>query len=256
MYGLTIPSRHRAMKSMNSTPYESVGRILIVEDEHDLAELLRYNLGREGYQVQWAQTGEQAVRMVREHPPDLVLLDLMLPKMGGLDVCRRLKNDAKTAGVSIVMVTARGEDADIVAGLELGADDYITKPFSPRVLMARVRAVIRRGAGEQQSETSDDDKLIVRDKLEIQPDRHQVICAGRMVELTASEFRLLLLLVRRPGRVFTRQRIIEQIHGGQSIVTDRSVDVQIVSLRRKLNDDGDLIQTIRGVGYRFRGERE
>lgn len=237
---------------MNKPPSESAGRILIVEDEHDLAELLRFNLKREGYEVHWAQTGEQAVQMCRQHLPDLVLLDLMLPKMDGLDVCKRLKNNAETAAISIIMVTAKGEEADIVTGLELGADDYIAKPFSPRVLMARVRAVMRRRESENQPEVVLEDKPIVRDKLEIYPERHMVLCAGQPVELTATEFRLLMLLVRRPGRVFTRQQIIEQIHGGQSAVTDRSVDVQVVSLRRKLDDEGELVQTIRGVGYRFR----
>jgi len=237
---------------MNKTPSEPTGRILIVEDEHDLAELLRFNLKREGYEVHWAQTGEQAVQLCRLHLPDLVLLDLMLPKMDGLDVCKRLKNNAETSAVSIIMVTAKGEEADIVTGLELGADDYIAKPFSPRVLMARLRAVLRRRESENQPETVPEDKPIVRDKLEIYPERHQVLCAGQPVELTATEFRLLMLLVRRPGRVFTRQQIIEQIHGGQSAVTDRSVDVQVVSLRRKLDDEGELVQTIRGVGYRFR----
>lgn len=237
---------------MNKPPSESSGRILIVEDEHDLAELLRFNLKREGYEVHWAQTGEQAVQMCRQHLPDLVLLDLMLPKMDGLDVCKRLKNNPETAAISIIMVTAKGEEADIVTGLELGADDYIAKPFSPRVLMARVRAVMRRRESENQPEAVPEDKPIVRDKLEIYPERHMVLCAGQPVELTATEFRLLMLLVRRPGRVFTRQQIIEQIHGGQSAVTDRSVDVQVVSLRRKLDDEGELVQTIRGVGYRFR----
>ncbi|MHB1155326.1 MAG: response regulator transcription factor [Phycisphaerales bacterium] len=249
---LATPAQRRAGKPMNKTPSESTGRILIVEDEHDLAELLRFNLKREGYETHWAQTGEQAVQLCRQHLPDLVLLDLMLPKMDGLDVCKRLKNNPETSAISIIMVTAKGEEADIVTGLELGADDYIAKPFSPRVLMARVRAVMRRRESENQPEVVPEDKPIVRDKLEIYPERHMVLCEGRPVELTATEFRLLMLLVRRPGRVFTRQQIIEQIHGGQSAVTDRSVDVQVVSLRRKLDDEGDLIQTIRGVGYRFR----
>ncbi len=229
-------------------------RVLIVEDEQDLCHLLQYNLTREGFDVTIAETGEQALEQVQAQEFALVLLDLMLPQMDGLELCRRLKRDAVTAQVPIVMVTAKGEEADIVTGLELGAEDYITKPFSPRVLLARVRAVLRRRAIAEADldGQAEDEPVIRRGRLTIHPDRHEVMLDQTKLDLTATEFRLLLLLANRPGRVFTRQQIIETIHGGQSAVTDRSVDVQVVSLRRKLGRWADLVQTIRGVGYRFR----
>jgi len=225
-------------------------RVLVVEDEADLQELLRFNLERDGFEVHAADTGEQAVKIASAEQPDLILLDLMLPRMDGLDVCRRLKADPALSRVPIIMVTAKGEDADVVAGLELGADDYITKPFSPRILMARVRAVMRRQSEESAPEGAAG--LIEMDPIVVDPDRHEAMLDGKPLDLTATEFRLLTLLVRKPGRVFTRQQIIETIHGGQSAVTDRSVDVQVVSLRRKLGPHADLVQTVRGVGYRFR----
>jgi len=225
-------------------------RVLVVEDEADLQELLRFNLERDGFEVFTADTGEEAVKLAPMKKPDLILLDLMLPRMDGLDVCRRLKADPALDSTPIIMVTAKGEDADVVAGLELGADDYITKPFSPRILMARVRAVMRRQAAD--GETDGGGGLIRIDPLVIDPERHEAMLEGKPLDLTATEFRLLTLLIRRPGRVFTRQQIIETIHGGQSAVTDRSVDVQVVSLRRKLGAHADLLQTVRGVGYRFR----
>ena len=227
-------------------------RVLVVEDEVDLQELLRFNLERDGLDVLTADTGEQAVNLVPKEKPDLVLLDLMLPRMDGLDVCRRLKANPATSQTPIIMVTAKGEDADVVAGLELGADDYITKPFSPRILMARVRAVMRRQAAERSAEAGEAAGLIEVDPISLDPERHEARLDGKVLDLTATEFRLLKLLIRRPGRVFTRQQIIETIHGGQSAVTDRSVDVQVVSLRRKLGKHADLVQTVRGVGYRFR----
>jgi two-component system phosphate regulon response regulator PhoB len=224
-------------------------RVLVVEDEQDLAEVLSHHLDREGFGVLWAGSGEQALAAVDNELPDLILLDLMLPGLGGLEVCRRLKADAATATIPILMVTARGDESDVVSGLELGADDYIVKPFSPRVLMARVRAVMRRQKTTEPSESTD--TLIQRGMLALDSERHEARLDGKLLELTATEFRLLLLLARRPGRVFTRNEIIDAIHGSQSAVTDRSVDVQVVSLRRKLGDAGHLIQTVRGVGYRF-----
>jgi DNA-binding response OmpR family regulator len=248
------PRIHSVSTMARKSPAESAARplILVVEDEHDLQELLRFNLSRDGYNVAVAETGEQALQQVRQSAPVLVLLDLMLPGIDGLDVCRAIKADATLVELPIIMVTAKGEDADIVAGLELGADDYITKPFSPRVLMARVRAVLRRRSLEASDKQSDQAASIVRDVLSIYPDRHEASVGGELLDLTATEFRLLVLLARRPGRVFTRQQIIEAVHGGHSAVTDRSVDVQVVSLRRKLGAHADLVQTIRGVGYRFR----
>ncbi len=224
--------------------------LLIVEDEQDLLELLRYNLQREGYEVRTASTGEQGLQQVRANPPDLVLLDLMLPAMDGLEVCRAIKSRSETADIPIIMLTAKGEEADIVRGLELGADDYVVKPFSPRVLLARIAAVMRRAEG---AEASTDGRPIIQvSGIRIDRDRHEVRIEDRRIDLTATEFKLLVLLAERPGRVFTRQQIIDSIHEGFAAVTDRSVDVQVVSLRRKLGEAGELIETVRGVGYRFR----
>ena len=225
--------------------------LLVVEDEQDLLELLRFNLEREGYRVTPADSGEKALRSARAEAPDLVVLDIMLPGMDGLEVCRGLKAEESTAHVPIVMLTAKTEEADVVTGLEMGADDYITKPFSPRVLLARVKAVLRRRGLESADAALPEESIQIRD-LVVRPDRHEVTVGGELVDLTATEFRLLTLLAGRPGRVFTRQQIIESIHGKYAAVTDRSVDVQIVMLRRKLGQRGDDIQTVRGVGYRFK----
>jgi len=223
-------------------------KILVVDDEEDILELLKFNLSREGYQVLCAVSGEQALRLVRSENPDLIMLDLMLPGIDGLEVTRRLKNDPDTKNLPIVMLTAKGEEADIVTGLELGADDYITKPFSPRVLIARIRAVLRRRIKGQTEETS---VLRIHD-LEIDPGRHEVLVNEKPVQLTFTEFGILNYLARRPGWVFTRFQIVEAVRGEDYPVTDRSVDVQIVGLRRKLGPAGKYIETVRGVGYRFK----
>ncbi len=219
--------------------------LLVVEDELDLLEVLRFSLAREGFEVRTATNGEDAIRLVRQHKPDLIVLDLMLPTIDGLSVCRALRRHEQTRDIPIVMLTAKGEETDIVKGLEAGADDYVTKPFSPKVLLARIQAVLRRAQPD-----SDRNSLEVAGIL-LDPDRHEVVADGRPVELTATEFNLLRLLMSRPGRVYTRQQIIESIHDGYAAVTDRSVDVQIVSLRRKLGPLGSHVQTVRGVGYRF-----
>lgn len=245
--------RTTTMKARRKEPTPSSRTsVLVVEDEEDLQELLRYNLQREGFNVQCAGSGEMALRMARQEPPGLILLDLMLPGMDGLEVCRALRTDAATSKVPIVMVTAKGEESDVVSGLELGADDYVPKPFSPRVLVARIRAVLRRKEQEAEETADTTTSTIHHRDIHIHPDRHEVAIGSRKIELTATEFKLLTLLVRRPGRVFTRQQIIEAIHGTFSAVTDRSVDVQVVMLRRKLEERGDEIQTVRGVGYRFK----
>ncbi|MBN2645813.1 MAG: response regulator transcription factor [Desulfuromonadaceae bacterium] len=226
--------------------------ILIVEDEEDILALIHYNLVREGYQVLTATTGEEGLQCVRHYLPDLVLLDLMLPAMDGLDVCRALKRDVKTRAVPIVMLTAKGEEADIVTGLELGAADYVTKPFSPKVLLARIKAVLRR---DQEADPGDDEtssEVIERHGLTIHPGRNEVLVHGRSVELTFTEFRVLYFLASRPGWVFTRYQIVNAVRGEDYSVTDRAVDVQIVGLRRKLGECGRAIETVRGVGYRFR----
>ena len=226
--------------------------LLLVEDEPDLRETLGFGLRRRGFRVEPAETGEQGVELAKRLRPDLVLLDLMLPGMGGLQVCRLLRADVATRDTAIIMLTARGEESDIVRGLEAGADDYIVKPFSPRVLAARVEAVLRRAATPA---AADDAERLEAGPIRVDLAEHRVHIEDREVELTATEFRLLALLVRRPGRVYTRQQIIESIHEGFAAVTDRSVDVQVVGLRRKLNeastDVGRLLETVRGVGYRL-----
>lgn len=221
--------------------------ILVVDDEKDILELVKYNLSKNGYRVTCAASGEEALKLARAKPPDLAVLDLMLPGMDGLEVCKALKQDAKTAHAPIMMLTARGEEADVVAGLELGADDYVTKPFSPRVLLARVKAVLRRHSAEQ----PDDEATVSIHGIVINPGRHEVLVRGKAVELTHTEFVILRLLARRPGWVFTRQQIIDAARDS-SPVTDRSVDVHIVSLRKKIAPCGDFIETVRGVGYRFK----
>jgi two-component system alkaline phosphatase synthesis response regulator PhoP len=222
--------------------------ILVVEDEADILELVSYNLAKEGYRVEGAGSGEQALGKIRNAAPDLILLDLMLPGLDGLDLCRVLKGDPAFRHIPIIMLTAKSQDADIVAGLELGADDYVTKPFSPRVLVARVRAVLRR----RSAVAAEPGETIRRREIVIHPGRHEALVDGAPVELSATEFRILHLLARRPGWVFTRSQIVEAIHGGGFPVTERSVDVQIVGLRKKLGAAGRSIQTVRGVGYRFR----
>jgi two-component system phosphate regulon response regulator PhoB len=223
-------------------------KILVVDDEEDILELLDYNLSREGFAVVRAASGEQALKSARESPPDLMLLDLMLPGINGLDLCKRFRADERLASVPIIIVSAKGEEADIVAGLELGADDYVTKPFSVRMLLARVRAVLRR-QGKEPVDAADALKI---HGIVIHPGRHEVIASGTAVDLTASEFRILHYLARRPGWVFTRTQIIDAVHGEDYPVTDRSVDVQVAALRKKLGKAGDYIETVRGVGYRFK----
>ena len=222
-------------------------KILIVEDEEDVLELVRNNLEKDGYLTESAVTGREALKKAKSGVPDLVLLDLMLPELNGLEVCRLLKGDAETATIPVVMLTAKGTEADIVSGLEMGADDYITKPFSPRVLLARVKAVIRRN--EVPVETN---KSVVRiHDIEIDPGKHRVLVRGKTIKLTSTEFNLLHYLANRPGWVFTRYQIVDAIHGNDYPVTDRSIDVQVVGLRKKLGTAGKYIETVRGVGYRF-----
>jgi len=222
--------------------------ILAVDDEEDILELLRFNLAREGYQVRCSTSGEEALRIARNKPVDLIVLDLMLPGMDGLDVTRKIKNDPRIKHIPIIMLTAKGEEADIVTGLELGANDYVTKPFSPRILVARIKAALRTAA-----ETSADGHEIIRiHGLEIHPGRRQVSLGDQPVDLTYTEFQVLHYLAQRPGWVFTRAQIVDAVRGDDYPVTDRSVDVQIVGLRKKLGAYGTYIETVRGVGYRFK----
>lgn len=223
-------------------------KILVVEDEEDILELVEYNLGKNGFAVTAVTSGEEALESIRTRLPDLVLLDLMLPGIDGLEICKRLKGEAATQRIPVIMLTAKGEESDIVTGLELGADDYITKPFSPKVLIARIRTVLRRKTVDKVDDAS---VLQIHDLL-IHPGRHEVLVAGEQAELTFTEFRILHLLARRPGWVFTRSQIVDAVRGEDYPVTDRAVDVHIVGLRKKLGSNGHFIETVRGVGYRMR----
>lgn len=222
--------------------------VLVVDDEEDILELLRYNLSKDGYRVTGVTNGDDALRVAERDRPDAVILDLMLPSVDGYGVCERLKKNPDTRDIPIVMLTAKGEEADIVKGLEKGADDYVTKPFSPRVLLARIKAVLRRSPRTELQ----DDAEIVRGPLKIHPGRHEVFVGGQPVSLTFTEFEILMFLASRPGWVFTRLQIIDEVRGDNYPVTDRSVDVHIVSLRRKLGAAGAYVETVRGIGYRFK----
>jgi two-component system, OmpR family, alkaline phosphatase synthesis response regulator PhoP len=222
-------------------------RILVVDDEEDILKLVQYNLAKEGYEVAGVATGEEAVKAARNRPPDLLLLDLMLPGLDGLSVIRALKAEPATARIPVVVLSARGEESDIVVGLELGAEDYITKPFSPKVLVARVRAILRRRADAPQA----DDAVVKLHDLVINPGRHEALLKDKALDLTTTEFRMLHFLARKPGWVFTRNQIIDAVRGTEAMITDRAVDVQVVGLRRKLGSAGRHIETVRGVGYRF-----
>lgn len=229
-------------------------QILVIEDEEDILALVHYNLTKEGFRVATATSGEDGLAAARSQLPELILLDLMLPGIDGLEVCRALKRAPETAAVPIVMMTAKGEEADVVAGLELGADDYVTKPFSPRVLLARVRAVLRRRSEAAAPNKNEGEGTITVGGLVIHPGRNEVLADGTPVELTFTEFRVLHLLASRPGWVFTRYQIVNAVRGEDYAVTDRAVDVQIVGLRKKLGPCGKAIETVRGVGYRFKDE--
>lgn len=224
-------------------------KILIVEDDADIRELLQYSLGREGYEVAAAPDGKAALPAARRLVPDLVLLDLMLPGSDGLEVCRQLRADRATAGAAIIMVTAKGEESDVVLGLGLGADDYVLKPFKTNELLARVKAVLRRT--REDTRLPDDRRTIVAGPLRIDPERHKVSVGDEDVPLTATEFRILHYLASRPGRVFTRDQILTASMGPHSMVLERNIDVHIRSIRRKLGSQRDLVETVRAIGYRF-----
>ncbi|MCK5241518.1 response regulator transcription factor [bacterium] len=221
--------------------------VLVVEDDQDIMELITYNLTTDGFQCLSARDGEMAVKTAKSKLPDIISLDLMLPGIDGLEVCRQLKKNFKTENIPIIMLTAKGEETDIVSGLELGAEDYITKPFSPKVLLARIRALLRR----KNSQAGHAEMEIKLPGLVVHRGRHEVIVKGKRIDLTLTEFKLLEFLASRPGWTFTRNQIIDGVQGDDYIVTDRSVDVQIVGLRKKLGARGKSIETVRGVGYRF-----
>lgn len=225
-------------------------KILIVEDDEDIAELIRYNLVKDGYRPVGVIRGEDAIRKLKDETFDLVLLDIMLPGIDGLEVCRRMKADEKLRAIPLIMLTAKGEESDIVTGLELGADDYIVKPFSPKIVIARIRSVLRRKLSEKSGGT---EPLIIGD-FTIHPGRREVLIKEEPVVLTNLEFLVLYFLAKKPGWVFSRYQIVEGVRGDNYPVTDRSVDVLIVGLRKKLGEAGSAIETIRGAGYRFREE--
>lgn len=225
--------------------------ILVVEDEEDILAFIHFNLIKVGYSVDCASHGEDALVAVAAKVPDLILLDLMLPGIDGLEICRRLRAADATHEIPIIMLTARGEEEDIIQGLELGADDYVTKPFSIKVLLARVQTVLRRRSELQQHTDTDE---LIHGELYIHPGRSLVMVAGKVIDLTFTEFKVLEALASRPGWVFTRYQIVNAVRGKDYAVTDRSVDVQIAGLRKKLSSCSHYIETVRGIGYRFQEE--
>ena len=225
-------------------------KIVVIEDEPDIVEVIAYNLKREGFNVHSANRGDEGLNEVRNQAPVLVILDLMLPGMDGLSVCQQIKSDPFTQDIPIIIVSAKGEESDVVIGLGLGADDYLAKPFSPRELLARVKAVLRRGPVRQDEQK---ERILIRELL-IDVARHEVRIADQLIKLTATEFKILHQLARQPGRAFTREQLLNRVIGEGVVVVDRNIDVHIRSIRKKLEDYSQMIQTIRGVGYRFVGE--
>ncbi len=224
-------------------------KILVVEDEVDILEVIEYNLSREGFRVLSSRDGDAGLRIARSDAPDLVLLDLMLPGLDGLEVCRRLKADTITCDIPIIMVTAKGEESDVVLGLGIGADDYMTKPFGPKELVARVKAVLRRRPLVRKDEA--DERIVIGD-LVIDISRHEVLVDSEPLILTPTELRLLHLLATQPGRVFTRDQLLSRVIGDGAFVIGRNIDVHIRGMRSKLGRHRDMIETVRGVGYRLR----
>ncbi len=219
--------------------------VLIVEDDPDIVELLQYTLEREGYPVLVAQNGEKGLAEARRRKPGLIVLDLMLPGLDGLGVCKALKGDESTKAIPIVMLTAKGEESDIVLGLEFGADDYVKKPFSPRELVARIRTVLRRGQPVSEARTRIEVGEVVLDRQ-----RHEVTLKGEDIPFTRSEFRLLWTLAKHPGRVYTREELVERLTDGEVVILDRNIDVHVSSIRKKLGDEHPVVLTVRGVGYK------
>lgn len=241
-----VEARKRTEPSPNMSVTEE--KILLIEDDPDISELVQYNLEREGFKVYASGNGESGLSQAIKLKPDLIVLDLMLPGLDGLSVCRKLRANPATAEVPIVMLTAKGEESDVVIGLEMGADDYVSKPFSPKELLARIRAVLRRqraGGGPAEGRR-------IAGPVTLDPDRHEAFLRDQPLILTLAEYKLLSALTSRPGRVFTREQLLEKITGGETYVIDRNVDVHIRAIRKKLGADADFIQTVRGVGYKCR----
>jgi DNA-binding response OmpR family regulator len=223
-------------------------KVLVIEDEPDILEVIQYNLEREGLKVIACRNGEQGLSRIRTDDPDLVILDLMLPGMDGVEVCRQVKADPVTRAIPLIMVTAKGEESDIVLGLGLGADDYLAKPFSPRELVARVKVVLRRGPLREPGALGE---RVVRGALSIDLGRHEARIDEQLLSLTPTEMRLLHFLASHPGRVFPRAHLLSRVIGEDAMVTDRNIDVHVRALRQKLGPHADCLETVRGVGYRF-----
>lgn len=219
--------------------------IVIVEDEPDIYDILRYNLERERFEVCGSPDGVLGLKLIQQKLPNLVLLDLMLPGMDGLEICRSLKSDVRTSSIPIIMLTAKGEESDIVLGLGMGADDYVVKPFRPKELIARVKAVLRRNTIKVEEKD-----VVLRDLLEIDTKKHRISLDGQAIKMTATEFKLIHKLACSPGQVFSREQLLDSVHGIDVVVVDRNIDVHIRSIRKKIGDE--FIETIRGVGYRFK----
>jgi two-component system phosphate regulon response regulator PhoB len=222
-------------------------QILVIDDSPEISALIDKKLGPEGYSIVSAESGEAGLESIRANKPDIVILDLGLPGIDGFDVCREIREDAEIKDLPVIMLSAKDGESDVVAGLELGADDYVTKPFSPKILLARIRSSLRK---RRQGALSEDSPVEYRE-ISLHPAKFEVRVAGEVVEFTPTEFKTLSFLLRRPGWVFTRDQITEGIHGPGYVVVPRAVDMQIVALRRKLGPYGDYIETVRGIGYRM-----
>ena len=226
--------------------------ILVVEDDEDIQQLVGYNLIKDGFLVEYGDSGEQALEKMKSLLPDLILLDLMLPGMDGTELCRIVRSNSRYCEIPVIMLTAKGEEADIIRGFDSAADDYITKPFSPKVLLARIKAVLRRKAGESSLQKANDTENVIRlGDLIIDPGRYEVRIAEEKLNLTPTEFGILHLLVKKAGWVFSRQQIIDEVRGYDYMITPRAIDVQVFSLRKKMGEAGSKIETVRGIGYRF-----
>ena len=228
--------------------------ILVVEDDENIQQLVGYNLAKAGFHVVYADNGEQALSLIKREKPELIVLDLMLPGINGFEICKLVRKDPKTKNLPIVMLTAKSEEDDMTAGLDLGADDYITKPFSPKILISRIKAALRRkeGLSEEGGGAKKNTPLTIHG-ITIDPNRYEVLVGDEAITLTVTEFSILELLARRPGWVFNRQQIIDGVRGYDYVITPRAVDVQVFGLRKKLGEAGKHIETVRGIGYRMQG---